>query len=85
MIWFIVADIALLVLCIALLWKQKHHMQRVVVMLVGNLILLRCLSDFEIRGDMLIIFGVEIVFFILMTLLVLSMRFAPNAIPWRDA
>lgn len=84
MVWIVAANIALLLFSYVLLRKQKQHLWRMCVMLFGNLIVLRILGDIEFREDTLIILIAENVFLILATALLLTMRFAPNAIRWRE-
>ncbi len=82
--WIVAANIALLLLSFGLLRKQKQHLWRMCVMLLGNLIILRIIGNIDFREDTTIIFFVEVILLVLATALLLTMRFAPNAIRWRE-
>lgn len=82
--WIVAVNIALLLLSYALLRKQKQHLWRMCVMLLGNLMVLRIVGNIDFREDAMIIFLFEVIFLVLATALLLTMRFAPNAIRWRE-
>lgn len=84
MLWLAAATIALILLSVLLLWRQKLHLRRMSFMLVGNLMILRMIGNIDLRDDALLILIVEIALLVLATAMILAMRFAPHAIPWRE-